>query len=109
MYIERKTGDLSDSGKDPTLLSKAIEDYRKTFAMCEIYFPHIMPTMNELLDVRDRLALALKDAGAKEGYADEVALQFDDILRRAKLKISHQCRRPLDNVTYVKLLDSPWN
>lgn len=109
MYIERKSGSpISKPPAAENVSVKAAIDYRTTFALCEIYFPHIMAKMNELLDARDALAESLA-SGCPAHEIDRKALNFEDIFQETKSKVAHQCRHPLKGITYVRIFDSPWN
>jgi hypothetical protein len=111
-YISYKISPGAQQPLNGDDVKDAILNYRKTFALCEIYFPHIMPHLNSILHARDNLdsAMIKIEAGAQpDGSVDLRAGEFEELVKTAKLNISNQCRHPLTSITYVKLLSSPWN
>lgn len=89
---------------------EASKSYRSSFSICEVYFPHIMPIMNEILDARDGLDGIIDCYNYdKIDKLDSAAQKFEQLCIKAKRKVADQCRNPLRHITYVRLLYSPWN
>lgn len=100
--------DNNSSVDDASHVAAAAQSYRNVTAIAEVYFPHLVPLVNAVLDARDQLHSAKKSADLRDQIAPR-ALNFSDAVKSIKSKVAKQCRHPMHKITYLNIINLPWN
>jgi hypothetical protein len=89
----------------------AMSDYAVVATTADIYFPHLTKYIKAVETARDSLAIAKNDcqSGGDIERLRLLASAFSEAIAAAKNKCAAQCRDPLREVRYVRLVRAPWN